>query len=356
MDEKRGGGVKTPEGKWVSRGNGLRDGMRSRVVFPANMAEEIADLTDAYIEDYVPRNVIEAWLVSEIARTTVQYRKAGAQLDADPARVKERARGPEWEVDRNAVVTALVGRLKRDAYGVIRKTEAIKQGAEWALYMWQGLEDNVASTGHLTEAQRDRAYDLLGEPVELRPASRKLPASDAPDELRTLFRREIARLQALLPGLVARDQKLRAQAAEGVPLEPDAITRTIKSNESRAHRRLRWATETLDKLRAGVPAESLIDPETGAPIRPGPMPAPRAPARKAGASPSAATAAAPRRAQGPQPADVLPTMPQHWPRDVREALTLLGVTIISERQDRPATTPPPAPGPAPPSGSPPPAS
>jgi hypothetical protein len=354
---KHGGGVKTPAGKWISRGNGLRDGMRSRVVFPADMAEEIADMTDACIEQHEPTSVIEAWLVSEIARTTVQYRRAGLALDSDPERLQERARGPEWETDRNAVVTTLVGRLKKDAYGVIRKIEALKHGAEWALYMWQGLEENVASTGQLTEAQRDRAYDLLGVPVEIRPGSRKVPAADATLELRSLIDGEIRRLQALLPGLIESDRKLRAQAIAGTHLEPDALTRTRKSNESRAHSRLRWATATLERLRAGVPAESLIDHETGAPIKPGPTPAARVrpgtakgSAARTTAAPTSAHAAA---AAPPDGTAKVPQWPQHWPREDREAMTLAWFTLQNEPLMRraPAPAPPPAASPEPPAAA-----
>ena len=103
--------------------------------------------------------------------------------------------------------------------------------------------------------------------------------------LLALVSRERARLQARLEyTLNARDEATQGMALLGIPIDPDANTRRLRSNESRAHRRLAWALSTFERLRQGAAPSSVIDPETRQPLAaeaeavPAPAPAPARPA------------------------------------------------------------------------------
>jgi hypothetical protein len=295
-----------------SRENGLKDGLRSKVLFPEEMAREIAAVVVELTPIHTPRNRLERWLVAEIARTRVQYQRCGALLDQDMIRVHERIVGPEWEQDRTDVAARLAGRIRKDPYRFVRLVQASKQGTELMIYHWECLEECLLSNGKLSEAQMDKAFDLLGVPVEYRDGSLKVPAADNTQELGKLVGRELTRLRASLPGRCDKDEQLRHRAAQGEALEPDATTRRHKSDEARAFNRLKWATATLDKLKAGVPAASLIDPETKRPIEPGPpivavaRPAP-APSPVTPADPAPAAASAVPASTSPRKVDVRDT-------------------------------------------------
>jgi hypothetical protein len=70
---ERGSG-RTPEGSDASRRNALRDGCRSRVVFPAEMAARIDAREARLTEKLKPDGELESMLVREMAR-------AGEQMD-----------------------------------------------------------------------------------------------------------------------------------------------------------------------------------------------------------------------------------------------------------------------------------
>ena len=116
---------------------------------------------------------------------------------------------------------------------------------------------------------------------------------------------------------------------------------------------MKWATETLERLKAGASPSTLIDPETKRPIQPGPAfvtvakpTAEPAPAPAAPADPAPAAAAAGRLGD-PQ---AVP-LPPDCPDDIREALAIARATFFQMKEA--GTLPkPPQPGasasPAPP--------
>jgi hypothetical protein len=258
--------VKTEEGKAASRCNSLRDGLRARVVFPPDMAQAITELTEELADDYSPRSRFEWFLVREIGRTTVQYEAASELSVKDAVRVAQRAEGIDWDDDRRASADRLGGRVRKDPRRIAQELASTPHGTEWLLYNWEGLGDSLRSNGRWTEPQRELAYDLLGVAEVLRPGSVKVPAADDAPALESLVEREIERLRDRLPRLITQARAAQVRAARGVPTEPDAETRRLRSDASRAHRRLKWAKATLDALRGGADPSTLVDPETKRPI------------------------------------------------------------------------------------------
>jgi hypothetical protein len=319
----RGGGVKTDEGKAVSRGNALRDGLRARVVFPAHMAEAITERTGEIAAQRSPQTGYEWFLVGEMGRSSVQYETASNLLIEDAARVASRADGPEWDIDRRAGAARLGGRIRRDPERISLQLAATKHGTEWLLSTWQRLGDCLRSNGRWTDDQRELAFDLRGVPLVLREGSVKVPAADDQAALARLVEREIALLQASQSRRAIDDQARRKRAARGAAGEPDSETRRLKSNASRAFGRLKWAEATFDKLRRGASPSSLIDPETNRPIQPAPPPtaAPHAAPKNGATAPPEPTSAA------DQPVPKPPSFPPGCPPDGRAMLGLVWATL-----------------------------
>jgi hypothetical protein len=313
-----------------SRENSLKDGLRSKVLFPEAMARRIAAELPVLTRIHSPRNEHEAWLVSEIARTKVQYQRCGELLDRDAVRIHERIVGDEWEEDRIDAAARLAARIRKDAYRNARLAESSLQGAELFLYHWGCLADSVASTGTWTDVQRERAFDLLGVPEEHRAGSLKVPAVNDTKGLLKLVARETTRLKERLPALRIKDQLLRERAADGETLPPDATTRRRRSDESRAYTRMKWATETLERLKAGAPPSTLIDPETKRPIEPGPA---FVTVTKPAAEPAPAAPADPAPAPAGRPLDPRDVpLPEDCPDDIREALAVARATFFQMKE------------------------
>jgi len=83
----------------------------------------------------------------------------------------------------------------------------------------------------------------------------------------------------------------------------------LRADETRAHRRFRWAQETFEKLRSGVDPATIIDPDTKAPIKPDASTAPVSepePAPAAAETPPPPTTPPPPEAQTEPPQPPLP--------------------------------------------------
>ena len=168
-----------------------------------------------------------------------------------------------------------------------------KHGTVLLIKAWKGLGTAVRNNGKLNDAQVQFAYDLLGVQTVLRDGSDEVPAATDAPALTALVTREVTQHERnLIRKLNSQDLNDQDQAGLGIFKQHDQATRNLRADRSRARRRLSWAIETLQLLRAGVPAETLIDPETGKPIQPrayaaaGSRPAQAAPAASPPTDPS----------------------------------------------------------------------
>jgi hypothetical protein len=226
---------------------------------------------------------------------------------------------------------------------VARALEETLHGAEFCLESWRNLGASVAQNGGLTQPQRELACDLMGLAPLARDNFSKVPACDDKEGLLALVAREVKRLETkIILELRGRDNVLRAKARLGLPMPPDATTRRIKSNESRATKRLNWSIQTFNDVRRGVAPATIIDPATKKPLQPEPEPAAPAPASappppSSSPPPPAGAAAAPSASAAPcdQPLgepdtgeDPIP-LPEGVTGEDREMLILMGTTLRS---------------------------
>jgi hypothetical protein len=153
----------------------------------------------------------------------------------------------DWHDERTWDASRLGARLASDPCQVAGHLEDSLQGANWKLDRWRLLAAEAAENQGLDEPQRQLAFDLLGVPRELRRGTSRVPAGHDVAGLKALCAREIKRLETrVVLELEGRDKRARARARLGLPVTAnDTVTRRIKSNESRAHKRFVWALVTL---------------------------------------------------------------------------------------------------------------
>jgi hypothetical protein len=185
------------------------------------------------------------------------------------ARVIEQA-GSSWDDIRATQSDKVGARLSKQPQlaGALERT---KHGALFMINRWTLLGDAIESNGGLDEDQRSVAYDLLGIEHVYRNGGRQVPAGTDKEALAGLVAREVQRHRANIQNrLNDRDRSEQGMAMLGIVKERDAETRKLRSDQTRARRRLSWAWGALVMLQGGADAATIIDPDTRKPVAVGP--------------------------------------------------------------------------------------
>jgi hypothetical protein len=334
-----------------SRYNSMNNGLRSRLLFPDEMLEEIDSLTVDLSKQMKPATRLEAWLVRQMARATVQMETCSQQLDINARRAADRADTAWVDICRERTET-LSAKLPDHPFEVSRALERTKQGALFLITQWKFLGEALETNGGLDEPQRQRAFDLLGVPVVYRNGSKQVPAGTDTAALARLVARETVRHELnVVEVLNQRDQTEQELAKLGITRELDAETKTLRSNESRAMRRYAWAKRAFRELRMGVPPTEIIDPETRQPLDPD-MHAAAVPE----SAPPAASSPPQHATSPPAPSEAsasqIPPIPEGATEEETQMLLLLGEAYLRQRAVSDPATPPPPPPSDEPSGEP----
>jgi hypothetical protein len=301
------------------------------------MADRIAERKSELDDELKPRTCLERVFVTEIARTSVQLDVAEELIDEETVQVRATFEA-SWDDDRAQEINRKADKIGQDPYKVQSALLQTKHGVEWLLYRWRLLDDMIVCKSGLNETQRRLCFDLLGVPLELRDGTATVPAADDAPALRELVAREVRRLEVRLKGeLEHRDLVAREKVKLGVKTPPDANLRRLKSDRSRAYKRMNWAYGILEKLRAGLLTGPITDPETKRPMA-GTEGCQGAGTGAPGAATVSRPSAPPPSASDPGPAadrpeelppeDPIP-LPDNLSVENREALTLMGVTVRS---------------------------
>jgi hypothetical protein len=291
-----------------SRANGVKRGLRSKLLFPIEMKSHIDELYHEFAIQLKPRTGLERWLVFEMARSSVQSDEANDQLLINKVRVIERV-GTSWDDDNEERIDKLGSRLAADPYNVQRALARCKHGALYLVGKWTLMAEAVESNGGLDNLQIQTCYDLLGIEHVYRNGSRQVPEATDLESLRGLFAREIGRHRGNLERtLNARSDSEKEMAQLGIVKRRDTETRAIRSDLNRARRRFSWAMETLQRLQNGADASTIIDPDTGKPVAAGP-PASAVPEPRPAAAPPAPALSATVTVTAPPPPATAPSLP-----------------------------------------------
>jgi hypothetical protein len=319
-----------------SRFNAVRDGLRSRFLFPDAMQQAIDERVVAFSAQLNPRTLLERWLVRELARGSVQTDFAADRLLANLPLAVERVDN-RWADDRREEAEKLGNRLSKAPYRIARALARTKYGALYLIDKLTSIGESITANRSLDAEQRDYLFDVLGVDPVLRNGSLKVPAANDASGLARVVENERARLSLKVEReLDARDQAEQNAARLGIVRSYDQETRNLRSDERRAQRRYDWAWSVLGQVRRGVDPSTIIDPETKRPINPrasappAPEPAPPAPP-----PPTSPPAEAPS-----SPTFQMPPIPEGCPEDVKEIFLLLGAAFQGARKRTDDETPP----------------
>jgi hypothetical protein len=250
------------------RFNSLKDSLRSKLLFPIEMKVAIVELTRAFGKQHKPTTKLEWWLVGEMARTTIQIDICCDQMLINDMLVIEKA-GSAWVEQCQERAQRLGARLTKSPHVVKGALERTKYGALYLIDKLELLKDVIDSAGCIDEEQRQSFFDLVGIDHVYRNGSPRIPAGTDAAALSALVVKEIERHRSnLAESLIKSDRQEQQAAMVGISRFVDAETRRLKSNQSRARRRLTWAWDALKWLRMGVAPADIIDNESGKPLDP----------------------------------------------------------------------------------------
>jgi hypothetical protein len=230
--------------------------------------QALIDIREAELTaDHAPKNAMERMILGEMARAGVQAEVNHARVLAHTELMRETV-DDWWEDDRRQAANNLAARLAKDPGRVAQRLENSLHGALWCLEQWRGLGASAAANGGLTEPQRQLMCDLMGISPLLRDNAARVPAADDHEKLVAHVAGEVKRLETRIELVLRRrDLIARAKVQEGLNAPQDPESRNHRSNESRAHKRLVWATNTFNDLRRGLAPATILDPETGRPLQ-----------------------------------------------------------------------------------------
>ena len=251
----RSGGPRTAEGKENSRRNSLKRGLRSKIVFPDDLADLIEVRVREFTDEFKPRTPFEVMLVRDMAVSSARFERCASLSVADLVRSADRAHLC-WEQDRWMSVEDYAVKLPKDPRRISRGLRKTRQGADWLIDHWESLAAIARENGGWDDDQRRLAFDLLGVPHHLRPGTYKVPRGDDAANLISLAESQIAELrddlEAVLDDL---NDAERAMAMAGMPMEEDKITARLRKDEARARNDFNKARNALMKHREAATVE-----------------------------------------------------------------------------------------------------
>jgi hypothetical protein len=250
-----------------SRWNSSREGLRSRILLPAELRRRTNELTAAFARKFQPTDKYENFLIREMALATAKAEYSEELMLVDLERRVDRAIG-FWQFDRARQARELGRQFGRDPRRTCTELLKTPQGVAVVIDFWKQLDDILQTTGTWDAAQRRMAFDLLAVPQALREGSLRIPADADTPALAEVVAREVGRLRAEYTELLKVDAADKGLAEIGHPLMEDAAAKRVKRGAAEARRDFKRASDELTRIRAGAtPNERLHDQAADAKAR-----------------------------------------------------------------------------------------
>jgi hypothetical protein len=187
----------------------------------------------------------EAFLLEVVCLESLRYQRCADHEWTLRAELSLRAR-EDWDVDRVIAAERLGRQLSQTPGLTTLRLEQTRQGAIWKRDRWAFLAQRLDQAGGWTEEERQLVADLLGIPRDERPLHAEDLATAPADELRALAQEEQERLNRMLAEyLEARDERERADAALGLPLNTPPPLQNLRRYSGDCLRRFQWAYRQL---------------------------------------------------------------------------------------------------------------
>ena len=261
----RSTGPRTEAGKDRSRRNALTHGLSAEVVRLPEHEPAIGVGAGTDPGAVGPTLDWPGFLVEQVGVITSKLRRCDRLDRRYRERIALRA-GSHWDDDRRLEAEFLGAGIARDPAGAARSLRMSPQGCDWMIERWSLLARAADRDGSWTEPRRSLAFDLLGQPHDLRGADpcEAIDLEGRPKALEgpaALARREIAALLARKAEVAPADDLDRALAREEAADDLDPALRRLRRHESDLHRRLRWCVAQL--AQAAPPPPPPPRPQAG---------------------------------------------------------------------------------------------
>ena len=157
-------GPATPEGKAISRWNGLKHGLSGEgIVVPEGDQEAIRLRTEELEAEMKPRSAAGAILITRMATFSVRFERAAEQESAQTS-MRVRHAAEDFDDERIDRANELFQGLADDPRAALRKLKRMPEGVERLVDAWQDLRDDltIGSEPDWTEAHLEQAANLTG--------------------------------------------------------------------------------------------------------------------------------------------------------------------------------------------------
>ena len=225
---ERSTGPKSAEGKATVARNALKHGLAGHgVVFPGEMAEQIAQRREFFWKSYKPDGPSQQWVYDRICIESVRADVCLHRMIALRDEAATRA-GESWEEDRALEAEELGAGIGRTPDLVQPKLLQSRHGALWLMAQWEELERHWGVLGAWDAAASGRAMDLLGLRTDARAGAWESLTGGMPgvEGVGALIRDEVAALKRRLDDyLDDRDERSRSDAeAPPRPTQPRRLS------------------------------------------------------------------------------------------------------------------------------------
>ncbi len=267
-------GPKTEAGKANSRRNAVKHGLSGNgIILPAELAGRIQARKEACLNTYQPEDEVQAFLVGRISVDSVLIEHCESLKIAAMDNVAIEA-VESWELDRKLDAVILFDKLKKRPEGVQRQLLQTKYGCDTLIEAWQEIARVLRKNGPAMLEDPiyvTRIFDLLGIPQDQR-TWEQIESLVTDDPLHWV-EGQIEHLKRLqFDYLNDRDARDQADAQAGLSINAPKL-RTILRYEAAIQRRLQWAINELNALKAIV--SNPPDPQPGPDLKPQPHPQPQ---------------------------------------------------------------------------------
>lgn len=240
-------GPKSESGKKRSRTNALIHGLAGDgAVLLEIDAAKLSERMSAWRADFDLRTRDDEWNFEQLVISSIQIEACQSEEFKHRAHTAARAE-QAWDDDRRDEIEKLADAISRKPSRVAHQLLCSRQGCEWLIERWRGLERVLEARGEWGPEQISLAFDLLATPLELRVDHPGEPGESP----RQLVARQLARLDARREALHNLDELRRAMASEGTDPVGNAELTRLRRYEAACIRRYETASKRLTRRPAG---------------------------------------------------------------------------------------------------------
>jgi hypothetical protein len=234
QNAQRSSGPKTPEGKAVSRRNGLKHGLTGQgIVLAEADVSEVDVRASALMTELAPKSTLGAILVGQMATLSVRMER-GAKREEEALATRVRHAGETFDHDRIDLAEAIYGILGEDPRAGLIDLKRLPEGVDRLIEAWADLRE-VLTRFVLPHQWEGSHQSTLGLLLGLRPDPMRRTRADqlslAVRNMGNLADPEWIALESKARQMYARDRLVERIDEEIAKLEAHRLTFNFEAIE-----------------------------------------------------------------------------------------------------------------------------